>query len=557
MKYFLPISFLLSVQIYAQVAWNSVLISPNSQRAKSYAVNVLDYGAITNGTGDNSTAFANAAAQLGLGTGGTILVPPGTYNFTNSFAIPRFQSCAVNFQMTGATLTTTNQIPIFSRWPIDQTDANSIVSTMLRFYGGRFIGNSQTNQVGIRLASTFNGEVNGTYFERLDVGLDAYFCLNLSVNLSQAYQCLTSGWRVQSGTNSTTGKGWSGATIGNSPSHCTVFRQVESFASTNELYELGVFSSSDVAVYDSIFEGFNPVVSMLFDSLGSTTVIRTHVAGVHSENTPSDSLAKVALAGTFTLERVYAQNSTTIVNATNAYSGLMVSISEIPAMAGGYIGDVSNGSTISSWSMKNVRGIDVLSTNVWVNGVLPTFLLNNSSETSGTPVAHEYFKSKVIGNPLGTAANDSVIDTKCSLYFLPDDTWRIGVSGQRPSQLVVGTGGVTADASSVSTFGTLVTTRASIKSFEPQLKFGSGETLTSDPFLYIVTTDGQTVTLPCNITSNRVYCIKNVSPAVNTTVNCNLGGLIDGSSSYSMTASNQVIWAIFDKTNYWIIGKYP
>lgn len=46
-------------------------------------VNVKDYGAVGNGTTDDSTAFTNAIAAIGA-SGGTVFIPAGTYNATIS-----------------------------------------------------------------------------------------------------------------------------------------------------------------------------------------------------------------------------------------------------------------------------------------------------------------------------------------------------------------------------------------------------------------------------------------------------------------------------------------
>lgn len=54
--------------------WNGTVYAPAVGGSGGGAVNVMNYGAINNDTGDNTTAFTNAAA-----TGSPVYVPPGTY----------------------------------------------------------------------------------------------------------------------------------------------------------------------------------------------------------------------------------------------------------------------------------------------------------------------------------------------------------------------------------------------------------------------------------------------------------------------------------------------
>lgn len=70
-----------------------------SDIASALPVNVMDYGAVADGSTDNTTAFNNALTARG--STGTILVPPGDYNFSG--AVPSISS-TIDVRDSGATL---------------------------------------------------------------------------------------------------------------------------------------------------------------------------------------------------------------------------------------------------------------------------------------------------------------------------------------------------------------------------------------------------------------------------------------------------------------------
>lgn len=61
-------------------------------------LNVLDFGAIDDGTGDNSTAFGNAISVAAARGGGTIFVPEGDFRFTSGVTV---STTGVRFRGTG------------------------------------------------------------------------------------------------------------------------------------------------------------------------------------------------------------------------------------------------------------------------------------------------------------------------------------------------------------------------------------------------------------------------------------------------------------------------
>ena len=57
--------------------------------SKDPALNVMDFGAVPDGTTDNTTAFQTALDAAGQAKGGIVTVPAGKYGFHGSLVVPR------------------------------------------------------------------------------------------------------------------------------------------------------------------------------------------------------------------------------------------------------------------------------------------------------------------------------------------------------------------------------------------------------------------------------------------------------------------------------------
>lgn len=411
----------------------------------SKAVSVLDFGASNDGTGDCGPAFTQAASQLKLDQGGVVDVPPGIYNFDTPFQIPLFrQGATVDFNMVGAVLKTTNTIPIFDRFPTNQTQASAIIGAAIRFNGGRFVGTALPGQTGIRLSCTYLGAVNGTQFESLGVGLDAYFCLGLRVAGSRGTVNTVADWRLQSGTNSYTGIGWSGATINNSACNMSVLDGCRSYASANQPYQLGVFSSSGISVENCIFEGGNPTNNIRFDWLKSTTVKDFRIVNTHTENSPKDAILYGAWSGIILIDGLYRPNSP-IVNANDTWAGAMLHIKNVPWIS--YAGSIlfkCTGTYKPSITVENLaaNSISALTTNLWQNGVIPTGV-QQFSGFYAPPKIFPWWEFQTAFTGDSTKTNTaSVMSMANQLRFKHDDTYTIGKGG-RPKGIEAGMDGIT------------------------------------------------------------------------------------------------------------------
>lgn len=93
-------------------------------------------------------------------------------------------------------------------------------------------------------------------------------------------------------------------------------------------------------------------------------------------------------------------------------------------------------------------------------------------------------------------------------------------------------------------------------SFARSVAVGAGATLGDTNDIYLINVDSQTVTNETAV-GHRGRCriFKTISPAATATVTNTASQLIDGATSYSLTASNKFVSMVSDGTNWWIIGN--
>ncbi len=293
-------------------------------------VDVTDFGARPDGTGDSAPAFVRAARTLELDVGGRILVPPGTYNFETTFNIPKFTNHAVvEFYMVGATLKTDNSITIFSRLPSDQAEATKMIGAVFLITGGRFVGSGRDGQKGIELAATYSSIIRATQFQALDVGFDGYFNLGLRLENVRTTLNRTVDLRIQSGW-----KKWPNATKFNSASNHNTFEGVRVFGAEGAFANIAVLGASGVSIRNSIVEGKNPVNAIYFDNQGAISHVFI-VDNLHSESHPSNaviSLRGAKQGGVIRISAVFLQTASTLVDARELAVS-RITLQEIPYTA--------------------------------------------------------------------------------------------------------------------------------------------------------------------------------------------------------------------------------
>ncbi len=85
---------------------------------------------------------------------------------------------------------------------------------------------------------------------------------------------------------------------------------------------------------------------------------------------------------------------------------------------------------------------------------------------------------------------------------------------------------------------------------------GTAFTLTGTNEYYMVNVDAQTVTLPTAVgILGRTYTIKCIAPATTATVATTSSQVIDGSTTYSLSASNKFVTVISDNAKWLIVGS--
>lgn len=91
--------------------------------------------------------------------------------------------------------------------------------------------------------------------------------------------------------------------------------------------------------------------------------------------------------------------------------------------------------------------------------------------------------------------------------------------------------------------------------FRNPVTVGSAYTLNATNTIYLVNVDAQTITLPTAVgATGKEYTIKAITPAATATVATTSSQLIDGASTYSLSASNKFVRVVSDNANWWIVG---
>ncbi len=401
----------------------STFLSAGSSTPRSLAgrfadiVNVMDFGALNNNTGDNSAAFANAAGHLNLNRGGVVFVPPGIYAFTAPFDIPRFApgggwTPTVDFYMSGAMLTTSSAISTFRRLPIDQNDAaNVLQGTKIRFHGGLFNGTNVAGQKGIDLGATYTALVEDVFFQSLDVGLELAFCLGARVVGCHSIGCVSHDFVARCGD----GK-WSGAGTSNSQSNHTTFEGCRAYSANGAIANYKVAGSSGVSIRNCIAEGSNPTSSILFDGQGSPVVKSFTVDNFHCEHFPSDAIIKMTGAGggVYRFQQVHSTTAHRFLNSSGLSSGIYA-IRDTPYVESYFFNGpaftLDAGGAASAILIENWGGGDrnVADGVWWSGGVTPGNLLYLGHEPAGNGFMVEsgqlkqYYGAALVPN----AANDA------------------------------------------------------------------------------------------------------------------------------------------------------
>lgn len=374
---FVALRLLISTIATVSVATYQAMGELLNATAGPILVDVTAFGARPGVEFDNGPAFSAALRALHVEVGGRIVVPPGIYKIDSSVEIPKFGGNAVlDFEMSGATLRTEAPIAILSRMPKDQSEAQRIVGSVFRFHGGRFVGSSRPGQIGLRLGATYASFLDGVQFDRLEIGFDGYFNLDLRIQNVRATANAMFDIRVGSGA----GK-WPGATIFNAGSNHTTIDGVRIYSAKDAIANIAIYGASGVSIRNSIVEGEDPTDAILYDNQGAVTQVFI-IDNLHSESTPSNAIIRIAgkKAGMiYSISNIFFQTARTLIDARDIGVSI-IDIRNVPYVASlreGFLLSPGSGGVFGTlWRFDNWPG-DIFEQRWWAGGRRPMNLLSS------------------------------------------------------------------------------------------------------------------------------------------------------------------------------------
>lgn len=347
----------------------------------SPAFSVTDYGAVGDGVTDNTTAIQTAVNAIATAGGGTLFFPPGTYlaanvvlpqaGFTNSFTV----------EATGAVLKINGANPFFKRLAPAQTTA---LNTMIgggqewTFRGATFTGSNQAGQYGIQIDATYKLVIEKCQFINCDRGININFALGAVISGCMFTNNVNYDLYVSYGA-------WTGSSASASGSNATVERDCRHYCTAGMLAGSYFGGSAGCQVEDSIFEGGNPVNSIVVYYNATTTAKHFAVSNLHVEHKPTNAIIACAITGKLLVDQVWMQYDSIWVDTTYStgyYGGLDIQFTNCPYYPGGagsYIGKQATASDNITWTLWGFGGVDTNWNNAtyWAGGVLPQKLAVN------------------------------------------------------------------------------------------------------------------------------------------------------------------------------------
>jgi len=343
---------------------------------------VLDFGAKGDGESDDTAAIERAYSALPL-SGGVLFLPPG-----RSFKVRQ-----VNLPLNrpvwtwgyGARVLATSETPAFRRMPREQGEAQRAVAHNCSFYGLAFIGNGTPNQMALQIGATYNSVIQDCSFSGLDTAVDLQFCLMASVRSCMAASNATDSFIARHGD-------WPGATTSNAQSNHTVFQSCRVHSAQGSQAAFKLRASSGIGIYDCITEGRNTINNIDFDYAGSTTTRLFTIRNLHSENVPENAIIKCAGAGIVTVDGVYFQLPTILIDSSGSQPATIFHLSRVPywPIARPTTQNLLNTNNLMSWPRAKLKadpgtgawihwdmipGIDLRDSANWVDGAAPRNLI--------------------------------------------------------------------------------------------------------------------------------------------------------------------------------------
>lgn len=335
--------------------------------------NILEFA------GNAATDYgAPCTAVVNIGTSGkSVTFPSGLrYPFTTPCEIPATSTQPVNFNLYGATITTSAPIHVFDRSPTDNTTALNDIGQEF-FHGGVFNGSGVPGQIAFNIGANYSGVIEDAQINGFDTGIYCRFCLNERIKSVMTVNSRTYGIALDYGN-------WTGASTNNSQSNASTLQNVRDVAYAGAIASWYISASDGVHLQDVISEGGNPVQSVLWNDQKSTTVKSLTIQNFHSENAPSDAI--VTINGTeeeFNISGVFAQYSSPMVDSSNCYACIFT-INNTPwnSWGAGIVFKNGTGGNAGMFSVSNFSNIDLTNSEHWA-GSFPALIYKGYNSATG------------------------------------------------------------------------------------------------------------------------------------------------------------------------------
>lgn len=193
---------------------NGVTLTQNFKKLKDSFVNVKEYGAVGDGTADDTIAIKNAIAYIKTKNGGELYFPVGTYLISSSLLLP--SNITLRGENPETTVIKIKPNPTFNgpnfggsqKIITNELAASSPFNSNIRLLNIGFNGNGSLQGMGTNIAfggvtnlsienCHFFGFGNATYYNQ---GLVIFGGSNLYINNCQFFDCSGDGFAVAEGT---------------------------------------------------------------------------------------------------------------------------------------------------------------------------------------------------------------------------------------------------------------------------------------------------------------------------------------------------------------------
>lgn len=400
------------------------------------------WGAVGDGVTDDSAAFNAMFTYLQSSNllSAKVFLRPVTYFVNSSVTLPIGSALKIlSIDGYGATIKTTNTIPIFYRMITNQTQYSSYVDFRVAVRGVHFLGNSQVGQEGIKMAATFGSVIEDCNFETLNIGLDLFGAIQTTIRNCRGTANTSDDFVLQSGNGV-----WTGGNLSNANCHCSVIQNCEVYGGANARSHYRILAANNVRLINCVSEGNSPTNSVYFDDQGSTTCKQFTIQEFHNECSPSAGIFKLSTIGSVAISSVYNNGSCSLMDTTGSGSSSAFHISDISYWSGFTLPTIYDLKSGPLYLFENISFVDLLATNRW-SDPLPSNLLVLDSITAGGGA-----KIAAPNLTLQTSTNvtSSAVSVDSSLIFANDNVKSIGrkqngATDFRPRDAFIGTGGIT------------------------------------------------------------------------------------------------------------------